>query len=95
MANILVPLSGVIAMVGAVSIMIGYWTRVGTVLIWAFLVPVTFMMHPFWRVADPMMRQMQIIMFMKNLSMFGASMFIFYIGPGPLSIDASLAKVPS
>ncbi|MBN1607622.1 MAG: DoxX family protein [Polyangiaceae bacterium] len=83
-----VPLSGVIALVGGASIALGYRARLGAWLIVLFLVPVTFTMHRFWAVGDPMMAQMQQIMFMKNLSMLGAALVLAYTGAGPVSLDA-------
>ena len=57
-----------------------------------FLVPVnTFMMHN-WAVADPMMKQMQMIMFFKNVSMTGVALFISQIGAGPFSLDARRSR---
>ena len=53
-----------------------------------FLVPVTLTMHNFWAVPDPMMRGMQMAMFMKNVSMLGAALLITQVGAGPLSLDA-------
>ena len=87
MASVLVPLSGIIAFLGAVSIIIGYKAKLGAWLIVLFLVPVSFMMHKFWTVTDPMMMQMQMAMFMKNMSMLGGALLITYFGAGPLSID--------
>jgi putative oxidoreductase len=87
MASILVPLSGVIAFLGALSIIIGYKAKFGAWLIVLFLVPVTFMMHKFWGQTDPMMQQMQMAMFMKNISSLGGALIIAYFGAGPLSID--------
>ena len=46
------------------------------------------MLHNFWTVTDPMMRQMQMIMFMKNVSMLGGALFIAQYGAGPWSLDA-------
>ena len=88
LAGLLVPLSGVIGMAGGLSIALGYHAKVGAWLLVLFLVPVTPMMHNFWAVADPMMRGMQMAMFMKNLSMLGAALLIAYFGAGPLSLDA-------
>lgn len=88
MASILVPVSGIIAFIGALSIIVGYKAKWGAWLIVAFLIPVTFMMHNFWTITDPMMRQTQYIMFMKNLSMLGGAFLIAYFGAGPLSIDS-------
>ena len=50
------------------------------------------MMHNFWDVTDPMMKQMQMIMFFKNVSMTGAALFISQIGTGPLSLDARRSR---
>ncbi len=86
-ASVLVPLSGVIALLGAISIIIGYKAKIGAWLIVIFLVPVTFMMHKFWTVSDQMASMMQMVMFTKNISMLGGALIIAYFGSGPLSID--------
>jgi putative oxidoreductase len=39
-------------------------------------------------VTDPMMHQMQFIMFMKNVSMLGGALLISQLGSGPWSLDA-------
>ena len=88
LASILVPLSGVLAFVGGLSVLLGYRARLGAWLIVLFLVPVTLAMHAFWSVADPMMAQMQQAMFMKNLSMLGGALLIAHFGAGPVSLDA-------
>ena len=48
----------------------------------------TLAMHNFWAVKDPMMAQMQMAMFMKNVSMLGGALLISQFGAGPLSLDA-------
>jgi len=87
LASIAVPLSGMIALAGGLSILLGYRARWGAWLIVLFLVPVTIIMHNFWAVTDPNAAQMQQIMFMKNLSMLGAALMITHFGSGPLSLD--------
>jgi putative oxidoreductase len=87
LAGIAVPLSGLIALAGGLSILLGYRAKLGAWLIVLFLVPVTLALHKFWAVSDPMMAQMQQAMFMKNLSMLGAALFISQMGAGPLSLD--------
>lgn len=88
LANVAVPLSGIIAFLGGLSVVLGFHARTGAWLIVLFLVPVTLMMHDFWAVTDPMMRNMQQAMFMKNVSMLGAALLITQFGAGPLSFDA-------
>ncbi len=92
LASIAVPLSGVLALAGGLSILLGYRARLGAWLIILFLVPVTLMMHNFWAVKDPMMAQMQMIMFMKNVSMLGGALLITQFGAGPLSLDARSSR---
>jgi putative oxidoreductase len=88
LASITVPLSGVIALLGGLSVTLGYKAKWGAWLLVLFLAPVTVRMHNFWAVQDPMMAMMQQAMFMKNLSMLGAALLISYFGAGPLSLDA-------
>jgi putative oxidoreductase len=88
LANLLGPLSGLLALAGGLSIMLGYKTRWGAAMLIAFLVPVTFMMHRFWGVSDPQTAMMQQVMFMKNLSILGGAFLLLYFGGGPLSMDA-------
>ena len=88
LASVLVPLAGVLALIGGLSVAVGFWTRIGALLLVVFLVPVTLTMHAFWGVADPMMHQMQQINFLKNLSMLGAALLVAYFGAGPISVDA-------
>lgn len=89
LAPFLVPLSGVIALIGGLSILLGYKARIGAWLIVIFLIPVTFMMHPFWGMKDPMTAMVQSAMFMKNLSLLGAALMITYFGSGPMSVGKS------
>jgi|ERR1700674_4282371 putative oxidoreductase len=88
LASIAVPFSGVLALTGGLSILLGYRARIGAWLIALFLVAVTPTMHKFWGVPDPMMHQMQMIMFMKNLSILGGALLITQLGAGPWSLDS-------
>jgi putative oxidoreductase len=86
--DLLVPASGVLAVIGGLSILLGYYARIGAWLLVLFLVPVTLMMHNFWAVPDPHAAMTQQAMFMKNVSIMGACLLIAYFGAGPFSIDA-------
>src|SRR5260370_32431885 len=92
LASIGVPLMGVISLVGGLSILLGYRAKIGAWLIVLFLVLVTPIMHKFWGVTDPNMAQVQMIMFMKNLSMVGGALLITQFGAGPLSPDARRSR---
>jgi putative oxidoreductase len=92
LASIAVPLSGVLAIAGGLSILLGYRAKLGAWLITLFLVPVTLMMHKFWLVQDPMMAQIQMILFMKNVAMLGGALLISQFGAGPFSLDARRSR---
>jgi len=86
--NLLVPLSGMLAIAGAIMVALGFRTRLGALMLVGFLTPVTLQMHRFWLLSDPMMRGIQEAMFLKNLSMLGAALLLVHFGPGPFSLDA-------
>ena len=86
LASIAVPLSGIIALLGGLSIALGYRARLGAWLIVLFLVPVTLMMHRFWGLSDPQVAQLQLAMFIKNVALLGAALIIARVGSGPLSL---------
>ncbi|MBK5210547.1 MAG: DoxX family protein [Flavobacteriaceae bacterium] len=85
-ASFLVPAAGIMAFIGALSIILGYQAKIGSLIIIAFLIPATLMMHDFWTITDPGMQQLQKAMFMKNLALMGAALLISYFGSGPFSL---------
>ena len=90
LAPVAVPISGVLALVGGLSVILGFKAKWGACLLVLFLVPVTLMMHNFW--ADPATARVQEINFMKNMSMLGAALMLTHFGSGPLSLDDLVAK---
>ncbi len=46
------------------------------------------MLHNFWAATDPATQQMQMAMFMKNVSLLGGALLITQFGSGPWSLDA-------
>jgi putative oxidoreductase len=88
LASIAVPFSGLLALAGGLSILLGYRAKIGAWLIVLFLAVITPTMHKFWRVSDPMMFQMQFVNFMKNVSTLGGALLITQLGSGPWSLDA-------
>jgi putative oxidoreductase len=90
--DVAVPLAGLLALIGGLSVLLGYKAKMGGWLLVLFLVPVTLIMHRFWGLGDPQVEQMQMIHFMKNLSLLGGALFVTYFGAGPLSLDARIAR---
>lgn len=87
LADFLVPISGLMAIVGGLSLLIGLHAKAGGILLLLFLVPVTLIMHNFWRTQDPIEAQMQLIHFLKNTALIGGIILIIFFGAGPFSLD--------
>jgi putative oxidoreductase len=77
--ELLVPLSGVAAVAGGAMIALGLWADLGAILVAGFLVGITPYMHAFWKFDDPQMRTVQMAMFMKNASMLGGAVIVFWL----------------
>jgi putative oxidoreductase len=68
-------------LVGSITVIFGYFTRFGTFLLLIFLIPATLVFHT--NFAD----RMQMIQFMKNVSMFGGCLLLLAAGAGRFSVD--------
>lgn len=90
-ANLFVPAAGAVALLGGLSILLGFKAKWGAWFIVLFLVGVTFTMHHWWTITEPMARQMQLANFNKNLALLGGALYIAYFGAGALSIDAGIS----
>jgi len=84
-----VLLTGALLIVGALSILLGILPRLGLACIILFLVGVTPIMHAFWSVPDPQIRQMDMGNFMKNLALVGGALMMLMIPtPWAYSVEA-------
>ena len=77
---------------GSLALILGWKARWGALLLIIFMIPVTVLYHDFWNMEAAQYRN-QLIHFMKNLTIFGALVFILGMGSGPLSLERS--KEPS
>ena len=76
----------VFLLVGSLSVITGFKTRLGAALLLIFLMLATYFFHNFWGL-DGDARQAEMIQFMKNLSMGGAMLFLIGNGGGKWSMD--------
>ena len=71
--------SGVLLLLGGLGVVFGVSPEASLTLLIIFLVPVSFMMHAFWKETDPNAKMMQRIQFMKNLALVGALLMLYAI----------------
>lgn len=72
-------LSGMMILLGGLSILLGIWVNIGAWLLVLFLIPTAFLMHDFWNIEDEGARQNDMIHFMKDLGLAGAAVLIWYL----------------
>lgn len=71
---------------GSLSVIAGFKTRYGAAMLLVFLVLATYFFHDFWNFRGQE-QQLQMIQFMKNLSLMGTMLFLIANGPGAMSVD--------
>lgn len=86
MPSIMLAGAIVFLIAGSLSVIVGYKIRIGAALLLVFLVLATYFFHDFWNFEGEA-QQMQMIQFMKNLSMMGSMLFLMANGAGAFSLD--------
>jgi putative oxidoreductase len=77
--------AAIVELIGGLMVLIGFKTRIGAVILLLFLIPTTLIFHDFWNVSEALARQLQMIIFMKNLAIFGGLLYIVCAGPGRIA----------
>lgn len=78
--------SGLLEVVAGLALALGWQARIAAGALAAFTLLATLIFHAFWSFpADQAF--MQQLLFMKNLSIVGALLFIVSVGAGPASLD--------
>ena len=80
--QVAVIVSGLLLVIAGLSLLLGIFPDIGIAALVLFLVPVTVMMHAFWADRDPVMRQMDVVNFSKNVALLGSSL-MFAVIPRP------------
>jgi putative oxidoreductase len=71
--------SGVLALLGGLSILFGIWVQLGIILLVIFLLGVSFQIHSYWKLTDPHAKMADMVQFNKNMALLGALLMIFVI----------------
>ena len=76
---------------GGLSVLLGYKTKIGAILILTYLVLVTYFFHRFWTFPENQ-QSTQLVAFLHNLGLFGAFTFVLFNGPGPGNLDSLVSN---
>lgn len=78
--------AAILEVVAGFLLLIGYQTRLAAGALALFLIPTTFIFHSFWDIPVEL-QNLQMIMFLKNLAIFGGLLSIVCQGPGNCALD--------
>lgn len=73
-AGLAVAGTGAMLLAGGALIALGAWADLGALILVVFLVPVAFVIHPFWKESDPLSRAAEQGVFLKDLALGGAAL---------------------
>jgi putative oxidoreductase len=68
---------GVLLLAGGVSVLLGIWADLGSLLLAIFLLPTAVLMHAFWKETDPQAKMNEMTQFSKDLGLGGAALMLF------------------
>jgi len=71
--------TGAMLLLGGAGVLLGVYVEYSVALLALFLVGVTFMMHRYWEISDPMQRMGENVNFYKNLGLLGAVLMLLAI----------------
>jgi len=79
--------SGLLLVLGGLSILLGVRPTLGVLCLTLFLLPTSFLMHNYWAVPDPATRQSDTVNFKKNIGLLGGAWMLLLIPqPWPMSL---------
>jgi putative oxidoreductase len=76
MPKVSVALTGSLLVLGGFSVLFNILPVPGLVLLVLFLVPVTVIMHAFWKIQDPAAKMHEMVNFTKNMALLGAVLIL-------------------
>ena len=76
-AKLGVLISGLMLVIGGISIILGYYADLGALLLAIFLVLAAVIFHNFWKETDATAKQNEMLGFMKDMALAGAALILF------------------
>jgi putative oxidoreductase len=80
----------VVLILGGLSLLFGFHTRAGALLLFAFTLIASMLMHDFWHINNPIDRAADFEIFARNVAIAGGLLLLVGMGPGAFAIDNQL-----
>lgn len=88
LAPTLLVVGTIAELLGGLLVLLGIQVRLGAFILCLFLIPTTLLFHNFWNLQGAE-QQTQMIMFMKNLSIFGGGLILLAFGKGRKKVETN------
>ncbi|MBS0630092.1 MAG: DoxX family protein [Verrucomicrobia bacterium] len=88
LAPMVLLIATIVELGGALLILTGLQVRFGALILCLFLIPTTFLFHNFWDLQGAA-QELQIVMFLKNLGIFGGGLTLLAFGSGQKKVSVS------
>jgi putative oxidoreductase len=82
MAHLLIIAAAVVEVLCGILVLIGLQARLAALILALYLIPTTFIFHHFWYL-EGNDRALEMVMFLKNLAIFGGLLLVVAYGTGP------------
>lgn len=76
-AKLGVLISGLMLVIGGLSVILGYYADLGALLLAIFLVLAAVIFHNFWKETDATAKQNEMLGFMKDIALAGSALILF------------------
>ena len=72
---------------GSISLLFGYHTRHGAIMLFGMTMAAAVTMHDFWHYTDPVAHATQFGIFARDFAICGGLLLMVGMGPGPFAVD--------
>ena len=72
---------------GSISLIFGFHTRYGALILFVVTIIATVSLHPYWRMENAVARASDFQHFVANAAIAGGLLLLVGMGPGPIAVD--------
>lgn len=91
-ATPILALAIVLMVLGGISLLVGYQTRIGALILFGVTVVMSISLHDYWKIGNAVDRGADYDLFIRNMAIAGGLLFLVGMGPGPFAFDNPMAK---
>ena len=85
--SLVLLLALILLIMGGISLLFGYHTRHGAILLFGMTMLAAVTMHDYWHYADVAARAHQFAIFARDFAICGGLLLMVGMGPGPFAVD--------